>query len=109
MYESIIVFVNTSPAFKNSLSLSKASNAISRPGATVGRRASSSRDIANKSLSIAGPGSILFLIPSSPAIIIAENAKYGLAVESGNLTSIRLALSDITYGILIEADLFLAE
>ena len=47
-------------------------------------------------------------IPSNPAISIAEKAKYGFDAASGNLTSILFALSPSAYGILIEADLFLA-
>src|SRR5260370_11793527 len=43
--------------------------------------------------------------PSSPAIIIAENARYGLQVGSGKRTSIRLALGDGEYiGIRTAAD-----
>src|SRR5881392_4234195 len=36
-------------------------------------------------------GSILFLMPSRPAIIIAANARYGLPEESGQRNSARLA------------------
>ena len=36
-------------------------------------------------------------MPSSPAIIIAENARYGLQVGSGKRTSMRLALGDGEY------------
>jgi hypothetical protein len=37
------------------------------------------------------PGSIFFLIPSRPAISIAEKARYGLQVGSGGRNSMRLA------------------
>ena len=62
-----------------------------------------------KSLSIASPGWILFLIPSRPAISSAENAKYGFAAGSGKRTSIRAAFGDGTIGIRIEAERLAAE
>src|SRR3954470_16729043 len=43
------------------------------------------------SLSIGAAGSVLFLIPSTPASMSAENARYGFADGSGNRVSIRLA------------------
>src|SRR6266851_1835791 len=49
------------------------------------------------SLSSGWPGSSLRWIPSSPAISMAENARYGLQVGSGKRTSIRLALGDGEY------------
>ena len=42
-------------------------------------------------MSIGSAGSILFLMPSRPAISIAEKARYGLADGSGTRNSIRLA------------------
>src|SRR5215467_13243649 len=39
-------------------------------------------------------GSILRLIPSSPAMTIAEKARYGLAVGSGGRNSMRFALEN---------------
>ena len=50
-----------------------------------------------------------FLIPSIPAINIAENAKYGLAAGSGKRTSIRVAFGDGTIGIRIDAERLRAE
>ena len=44
-----------------------------------------------------------------PAISIAENARYGLAVASGNRTSIRRALALATYGIRMDAERLRAE
>ena len=44
-------------------------------------------------LSTGAGGSILFLMPSRPAIIIAENARYGLPDESGQRNSRRLAFA----------------
>ena len=52
----------------------------------------SKSDILYTFLSIGFPGSILFLIPSSPAATIAENARYGFADGSGALNSIRFVL-----------------
>src|SRR6266849_3174570 len=49
------------------------------------------------SLSSGCPGSSRRWTPSSPAIIIAENARYGSQVGSGKRTSIRLALGDGEY------------
>src|SRR6266545_618456 len=46
-----------------------------------------------RSLSIGSAGSSLFLMPSRPAIIIAENARYGLHDGSGTRNSTRLALA----------------
>ena len=43
-------------------------------------------------LSTGSPGSILFLMPSIPAISIAANARYGLHDGSGQRNSARLAL-----------------
>src|SRR5271170_1857314 len=46
------------------------------------------------SLSIGSPGLILFCTPSSPAINMAENARYGLQLGSGKRTSMRRVLCD---------------
>ena len=43
-------------------------------------------------MSIGAGGSILFLMPSRPAISMAEKARYGLADGSGTRNSTRLAL-----------------
>src|ERR1700691_1560686 len=57
------------------------------------------------SLSNGWPGSSRRWMPSIPAISIAENARYGLQVGSGNRTSMRLALGDGEYiGIRTEAE-----
>src|SRR5580693_7989176 len=49
------------------------------------------------SLSSGGPGSILFSIPSSPAISIAANAMYGLQLGSGGRNSTRFDFCDVEY------------
>src|ERR1700730_11755398 len=49
------------------------------------------------SLSSGWPGSILFSMPSSPAINMAENARYGLQLGSGGRNSTRFALGDAEY------------
>src|SRR5229473_8606679 len=49
------------------------------------------------SLSSGSPGSILFKTPSSPAIIIAANARYGFAAGSGGRNSTRFALGFAEY------------
>ena len=57
------------------------------------------------SLSSGWPGSIRFSIPSSPAISIAEKARYGLHEGSGERNSIRFAFGEGEYiGIRIAAD-----
>src|SRR6266540_980322 len=59
------------------------------------------------SSSIGLPGSILFMTPSSPAISIAEKARYGFAVPSGHLNSSRFVFGFLEYiGILTAALLF---
>ena len=51
------------------------------------------------------PGSRPFSIPSRPAISIAENARYGFAVGSGQRNSIRFAFGDCEYiGIRMQAE-----
>src|SRR6185503_17414675 len=62
-----------------------------------------------RSLSDASPGWILFWMPSRPAIIIAANAKYGFALESGKRTSMRRAFGLDTHGIRIDAERLRAE
>src|SRR5690348_6403410 len=49
------------------------------------------------SLSSGWPGSILFSTPSSPAMSIAENARYGLHDGSGGRNSTRFALGLAEY------------
>src|SRR5581483_10938140 len=49
------------------------------------------------SLSSGWPGSILFSIPSSPAISIAANAIYGLQLGSGGRNSTRFDLRECEY------------
>src|SRR5215475_3089488 len=49
------------------------------------------------SLSSGWPGSILFSMPSSPAIIIAAKAMYGLQLGSGGRNSTRFALGEAEY------------
>src|SRR5262245_42034647 len=56
-------------------------------------------------LSSGSPGSILFSIPSRPAMSMAANARYGLQVGSGKRTSMRFAFGDGEYiGMRIDAD-----
>src|SRR6185369_602861 len=47
------------------------------------------------SLSSGSPGWMRFSMPSSPANIIAENARYGLQDGSGVRNSIRLAFGEV--------------
>src|SRR5579872_2903262 len=62
------------------------------------------------SLSSGGPGSILFSIPSSPAISIAAKAIYGLQLGSGGRNSTRFAPGATEYiGIRQAADRFRLE
>src|ERR1041385_7235410 len=49
------------------------------------------------SLSSGWPGSILFITPSSPAIIMAAKAMYGLQLGSGGRNSTRFAFGDDEY------------
>src|SRR3954470_14566241 len=59
------------------------------------------------SLSSGSPGSMRFSIPSSPAISIAANARYGLHDGSGERNSSRFAFGEGEYmGMRIEADRF---
>src|SRR5580700_8838236 len=82
---------------------------MSREWHTVGIWAASSGSRSYRSLSAGSPGWILFWIPSRPAIIMAANAKYGFAVESGKRTSMRRALGFDTQGIRIDAERLRAE
>src|SRR6476646_6436722 len=62
------------------------------------------------SLSRGWPGSILFSTPSSPAINMAANPRYGLQLGSGGRNSTRLAFGDAEYiGIRQAAERFLRE
>src|SRR5437868_5418870 len=62
------------------------------------------------SLSSGWPGSILFSMPSRPAINIAANARYGLQLGSGGRNSTRFAFADAEYiGIRHAAERFLRE
>src|SRR6266850_7294771 len=107
---SITSLVNTSPLSKNSWSFSKASSAWSNDPGMDFTLAASSGSNSYKFLSIGLGGSILFLIPSSPAISMAGKAKYGLALGSGVLNSSLLAFSLVEYmGIRTQALRFLAE
>ena len=47
------------------------------------------------SLSSGSPGSMRFCTPSSPAIIMAAKARYGLHDASGKRTSMRRALGEL--------------
>ena len=76
---------------------------------TVGMCLASSGSRSYRSLSAGSPGWILFWIPSSPAIIMAAKAKYGLALESGKRTSMRRAFGLDTQGTRIEAERLRAE
>ena len=63
-----------------------------------------------RSLSTGSCGSILFLMPSMPAISIAGNARYGLADGSGTRNSRRLALGfEPVIGMRTQADRFRCE
>ena len=63
-----------------------------------------------RSLSTGSCGSILFLMPSMPAIIMAEKARYGLADGSGTRNSSRLALGlEPVIGMRTQADRFRCE
>src|SRR4030095_2774980 len=60
-------------------------------------------------LSTGSPGWILFCTPSRPAISIAANARYGLAVGSGKRTSTRRDFGLATYGMRHAAERLRAE
>ena len=62
-----------------------------------------------RSLLAASPGSILFLIPSRPAISRAEKQRYGFEEGSGKRATTLLAFGDSVQGIRTQPDLFLAE
>src|SRR6266849_4946232 len=101
---SITSLVNTSPLNRKSWSFSNESSASSNDPGIDFTLAASSGSSSYKSLSIGLGGSILFLIPSSPAISMAGKAKYGLQLGSGVLNSNRLAFSLVEYiGILTQA------
>src|ERR1700677_5184824 len=85
------------------------STASSEPG-PVGPSAASSGGSSYRSLSRGSGGSVLFLMPSMPAISIAEKARYGLADGSGTRNSIRLAFGLVpVIGMRQQADRFLFE
>ena len=67
------------------------SSTASREPGTWGMAAASSGGSSYRSLSTGSGGSILFLIPSRPAISMAANARYGLQDGSGTRNSTRLA------------------
>ena len=63
-----------------------------------------------RSLSTGAGGSILFMIPSRPAINIAAKARYGFDDGSGHWNSMRLAFGfDPVIGIRIQAERLRAE
>src|ERR1700752_3869716 len=95
---------NTSPALRNARSLSRVPSASRKDPQPVGIFLSSFGGRSYRSLSTAEPGSTLFLIPSRPAMSIAENARYGLAHGSGKRTSTRLAFGLAVHGIRQAAD-----
>src|SRR5579862_9676938 len=79
----------TPPFVKKAWSFFKASRDPSSDPGTEGTCASSSFDSSKMSLSSGPPGSILFSMPSNPAINIAEYAMYGLHDASGGRNSNR--------------------
>src|SRR5580692_3232748 len=83
--------VNTPPTFRKSVSASRASIASSSEDGTWPIFASSSAGMSKRSSSTGGGGSILFVTPSSPAMRMAEKARYGLQLGSGQRNSTRLA------------------
>src|ERR1700733_11595639 len=102
--------VKTPPSVRKAWSSSRLlSTASSEPG-TVGMAAASSGGSSYRSLSTGSGGSILFLMPSVPALRIAEKARYGLADGSGTRNSIRLAFGLVpVIGMRQHADRFRAE
>src|SRR5215208_5207101 len=101
--------LKTPPALRNARSLSRLARASRSEPQTVGIFFSSRGGRSYRSLSIAWPGSILLMMPSRPAISIAEKARYGLAVGSGKRTSTRLAFGEVVHGIRQEAERLRAE
>ena len=77
MYASIWSSVKTPPSVKNYLSESNEITASLNEPHTVGTPFSSSSESEYKSLSNGLPGSILFFIPSKPAMSIDANAVHG--------------------------------
>src|SRR5208283_601665 len=100
---------NTSPALRQARSFSRFVSASRSEPHTVGIFLSSFGGRSYRSLSIAEPGSILFLMPSRPAISIAAKARYGLAAGSGKRTSTRLAFGLDVHGMRQEAERLRAE
>src|SRR5215470_6351017 len=102
-------FENTPPRVRNSRPLSRYSSACSSEEQTLGTFFASSGGRSYRFLSTGSPGWILFCTPSRPAIIMAENARYGFVVGSGKRTSMRRALGLETYGMRTAADRLRAE
>src|SRR5919204_18308 len=72
--------VNTPPSSRKPWSASSELRTASSEPGTCGMLRASSGGSSYRSLSTGSTGSILFLMPSRPAISIAEKAKYGLQV-----------------------------
>src|ERR1700709_678854 len=101
--------LNTPPSNRKSWSAARAPNASRKLPHTVGMSFSSSGGKSYRSLSIGSPGWILFLMPSSAAMVIAENDRYGLQPGSGKRTSTRLAFGLVVYGMRHDAERLRAE
>src|SRR5258705_12562807 len=100
---------NTPPLVRNSRSLFIWSIAISSEEHTFCTFFACAGGRSYRFLSTGSPGWILFCTPSSPAISIAENARYGLVVGSGKRTSTRRAFGFDTYGMRQAAERLRAE
>src|SRR5919107_3192069 len=101
--------LKTPPAFRKLRSLTRLARASRSEPHTVGIFFNSRGGRSYRSLSMAWPGSILFWIPSRPAISIAAKARYGLAVGSGKRTSTRFAFGEVVHGMRQEAERLRAE
>ena len=88
---SITSWVKTPPSSSHWWSALEVSSTCSSEPGTCLTIAFSSGGRSYRSLSMGSGGSILFLMPSRPAISIALNARYGLQVGSGVRNSSRLA------------------
>src|SRR6476620_7463711 len=93
IHVSMRSLVNTPPSVRYSWSFSRLSITVDSEVGACGMLLASSGGNSYRSLSMGSPGSILFLIPSRPAIIIAANARYGLPELSGQRNSRRLAFA----------------
>ena len=91
IHVSISSGVNTPPASRNSWSAARASSESRSEFGTWGMFLASSGGSSYRSLSTGSCGSMRFLMPSSPAIICAAKARYGLPEASGARNSMRLA------------------